>query len=249
MGGNTKWFGLGASIVVAAGIGFYMFSTSREPVVADLNEIGHSVQTTSGCGVSFDTLAQQNETLLDDASRANLESINLISCQLPNREIAVKAWLEPNRSQFTQGDEVTFKVSLEADAFLAVYVHSTDGSTYLIYPNPFAQAKKLTKESVFRVGNGSDFVLEIAEPFGLDIVHFIATTDENEFGKLLAKHDALEGTNLHVTDRSSLQVAMKTINTRGIKVTAAKASSSEVPHNPSKRWGEAIILLHTRSAH
>lgn len=242
---SNKKIWLGLTTIAIVTITAYLLFSVQTPVTND-----------DLCKRSLENLTQQNVKYLDEASTENIDSVNLISCMLPNRSIDVKAWMEPNRSQFMEGDKVSFKVNLGVDAYLAVYVHSMDGSTYLVYPNPYSKAELISRDAIFNVGNGRSFELEIAEPFGIDIVQFIATTDEPEFMKLLSEHEVLEGTELFVANRSGLGVTMKDINTRGIRgikvVTKSevdgvlKDDSDESME--SKLWGEALILLSTRRA-
>lgn len=141
-----------------------------------------------------------------------------------------------------QGDKLRFKTSLSDSAYLAVYVHSMDGSTYLIYPNHLAPPQKLSADSVFTVGNGAEFELEIAEPFGVDIVQLIATTDEKEFKLLLSKHTPLQGMNIATAKRAAIITEMQGIKKRGIKVVNASTSAKV---SKGKLWGETLLLLNT----
>ena len=188
-------------------------------------------------------LVGQNKELLSDASLANVNSTLDISMQLPNRELKLKAWVEPERTQFMQGDKVQFKANLSQDAYLAVYVHSMDGSTYLIYPNHQEAPVKIIKNQVFTVGSGKAFELEIAEPFGVDVIQFIATNNQDEFKHLLSKHTPLQGMNIAMANRSDVVKEMKGIKRKGIKVVASQKSKNTAISNA---WGEAVILLNTK---
>lgn len=188
-------------------------------------------------------LIGQNKELLSEASVNNVSSALDISMQIPNKDLSVKAWIEPERSQFMQGDKVKFKANLNQDAYLAVYVHSMDGSSYLIYPNHLESPTKISKNQVFTVGSGTAFELEIAEPFGVDVVQFIATNDEKEFKHLLAKHTPLQGMNIATAIRADVVKELSGIKKRGIKVVASKNSTVKTQLNA---WGEAIVLLNTK---
>jgi hypothetical protein len=200
-------------------------------------------------------LVSQNKGLLEGASKQNIESVLDISVQIPNKDVKVKTWIEPERSQFMEGDTLKFKASLSEDAYLAVYVHSMDGSTYLIYPNHLAPPKKIAKDTIFTVGNGDVFELEIAEPFGVDVVQFIATTEGEAFQRLLKKHAPLEGMNIATVDRGTIATEMSGIKKRGIKVKGIKVKpgAQTLPGSPSSQsfpglmWGESVVLLNTRA--
>lgn len=211
-------------------------------------------QSVETCGEKLEKLVSINVHLLDDISKSNLASVNEISCLIPNREIKVNAWVEPDRSQFMAGDTVSFKVSLSQSAYLVVYVHSMDGSSYLIYPNDFdPESKMLNKDSVFTVGDGrSAFTLEIAEPFGLDVVQFVASTDELAFSEFMANLQSVGGTTISLAKRGNVETVVKRFRPRGLKVVQNQADAiTNVPADSDSNielWGEALILLNTKAA-
>ena len=191
-------------------------------------------------------LVGDNGQLLDAASSKNINAALDISDLIPNRQIALKAWIEPKgRSEFMEGDKLSFKTTLDRDAYLAVYVHSIDGSSYLIYPNHLQTPKLIKKDSVFNVGNSGTFELEIAPPFGVDIVQFIATTDIDEYSVLLKKLTPIAGMNIALAERSELTRQMSGIKAKGIAVT--QATSNNQASAGANLWGETIVIIQTRA--
>ncbi len=204
----------------------------------------------------LEALIQENQVLLSSASRRNIESTLNVSMNLPNRKINIKAWPEPRRSQFMEGDSIKLKITPDRDAYLLVYVHSMDGSSYLIYPNHLStQIQKIKKDRVFTVGQGDVFELEIKGPFGVDIVQCIATTNKEEYHTLLSKHDAIAHTRIAGIDRSILAKEVDGARLRGIGVkgvahdkTGQTGDSSADETGANDCWGEALILINTKAA-
>ena len=241
--GGAYWFASNSEGDDIKGVDSEVVEKKRQPQ----NEVVPTIEQQKKALLS--KLIGQNKALLSDASIDNVSSTLDISTQIPNKDLKLKAWIEPERSQFMEDDKIQFKASLGQDAYLAVYVHSMDGSTYLIYPNHLEAPSKIKKDQVFTVGSGSAFELEVAEPFGVDVVQFIATNDEAEFEHLLAKHSPIQGMNIATAIRADVVKEMKGIKKRGLKVKGIKVvTASDKPTDDSmKIWGESILLLNTKA--
>lgn len=243
---NSKFILAGVSAIVLASVVWF---ASMSPSKPD-QEVPPQTRTESTAPIDnklrvLEQFVQQNKGLLGELSLKNIESAQAISDNLPNHLIKVKAWSIPERSQFIEDEKVSFKVSVDSDAYLLTYVHSVDGSTYLIYPNKFASPQMVSKEDVFNLGQGTPFELVISEPFGIDLVHVIATTNKDEYLALLDKHQDINGMDISTIDRGILISEAQGIGTRGISVVKAEEVSPEERKNNA--WGEAMIILNTQS--
>jgi len=188
---------------------------------------------------------QANAKRLDQQSLDNLKSANSISQNIPNQNIAIKSWVSPERELFFEGEKLTFKVSMDQSAYLLTYVHSVDGSSYLIYPNKYAEARLIDKDITFSLGQDGPFELVVQEPYGVDIVQFIATTDKKEFIALLDKHNEINGTKLSIINRGMLIKETSKIKSRGIKVEAIKVEPAQ--KSMLGQWGESFVFVNTKA--
>ena len=234
---NTILIAALAVVAIVGGIGWLQMGSAPvvEPVV-------NPKPVTSN---ALDKYIQANETLLNIDSLNNLKSTNTISKNLPNHNIAMKTWVTPESKTFYEGEKLTFKVSMDESAYLLAYVHSVDGSSYLIYPNKFAKAQLIEKDTTFSLGQNGPFELEVSEPFGVDVVQFIATTDRKEFLDLLSKHNEINGTTLSIIDRSVLVKESAEVKKRGIKIV--KSQTSDKQKSILGQWGESFVILNTKA--
>ncbi len=246
---KPKWLlAAGAAIALTATVFFTTQSPNNEDLPIESSPPKAAKEVAPPVDTRITVLQQyvhQNIQLLNELSLANIESTQAISDNLPNHFISVKAWSDPERSQFIEGENVSFKVSVDMDAYILTYVHSVDGSTYLIYPNQHAQPQLVKKEQLFNIGQGTPVELVISEPFGIDVVHVIATTNKEEYLTLLSKHQGINGMDISTIERGMLISETKGVGSRGISVVKAQQVSPEERQNNA--WGEAMIVLNTQA--
>lgn len=235
---NSKMI-IAALVAVAVIGGFSWLKLGNAPVEKPIDQTQYITKN------DLDKYMQANETSLAVDSLNNLKSTNAISKNLPNHNITLKTWVSPERKTFYQGEKLTFKVSMDQSAYLLTYVHSVDGSSYLIYPNKFAEAQLIEKDTTFSLGQNGPFELEVSEPYGVDVVQFIATTDKKEFLELLSKHNEINGTSLSMIERSVLVKETAKVKSRGITVTKAQPTSAQKVK--SGQWGESFVILNTKA--
>lgn len=188
---------------------------------------------------------KDNNSDLEEVSKVNIESVQRLSDALPNNKVNVKAWSSPDKPVMFEDETVSFKVILDTDAYILTYVHSIDGNTYLIYPNQFATPRKVEKDTVFNIGEKDPFKLVVQEPFGVDLVHVIATNDIDEYLALLNSHKAITTMDISTITREDLLEKVQVFGKRGIGVVANEPSSSEA--NSQFAWGDAVVFLNTKA--
>ncbi|MEM7406289.1 MAG: TIR domain-containing protein [Pseudomonadota bacterium] len=170
---------------------------------------------------------------------ANVTAVLALREQIPNQAIALKLWLDPDRERYSGGDRFTIKMSVDRDSYVAVFVHSSDGSTVLLYPNRFDDGTKVVADTVFAVGDGSTaFELEVMPPWGIDVIHAVASSDRAAMVKLIESAVPVDGTPFQVIDRTTL--------TRGIGAVAAAPAAGGATASDVGAWGDALHAVITQ---
>ena len=177
---------------------------------------------------------------LSATALASLESVRSLRERMPARRINLKVWVEPERGHYVEGDRFAIKLSADKDSYVAVFVHSADGATVLVYPNEFDDGVKARAGELLTLGDGnSAFEFEVQPPWGVDVIHALASSNRDAMVALLKDATPIEGTPYRVLDREVL--------TRGIGVVAASkpGDSGEAGGSSSGEWGDAVYAVRT----
>ena len=167
--------------------------------------------------------------------KAQLSAVNHLQKLIPASNISVSGWSVPQKALFIEGDEIQLKAMIEEEAYVIVFVHTMDGNTYLIHPNHFDNLAISAKEEIFTIGNHRDFMLQISEPFGKDVVHFIACSDKATLESLLQNFPLLKDSPVNKIERPLLEVKLKQLMQE-----LKESGSAEDIH-----WGQNLLILKT----
>lgn len=172
--------------------------------------------------------------------------VQQVRAGLPPGDLSVTVALDPPNPKFVEGEFLSIGFSTKEDAYAAVFVYSQDGSVTMLYPNDYAKGKIVKANQMTWVGaTDQKFRLQVAPPFGTDIIHVVAFRNPDDFKLLLDMLDINKATKeLFVVDRSSFTRSVATMRTRGIKVVAAPVPAQAGA--PIKQgWGDAVSNLTT----
>ncbi len=177
-------------------------------------------------------------------SKDNLTSVKSIIDKIPDQKIKIELWVKGGRSNFANGEKISFLVRSDADCHIAVLDHFIDGSTMMLFPNTFSRNTAISQDSNIEIpGDRSGFEIEIAEPFGGDIVQVIACTNKSELENLLKSATRESG--------PFSSIKRNTLVTRGAKIMQVDTNSpgnndkSKLVNSAVVQWGETHIVVNT----
>lgn len=174
-------------------------------------------------------------------TEANAASVLELLKALPNREIKAEIWVKGGHTDFAEGEKVAFTVRVDRACHIAVFDHQIDGSTVLLFPNRYSSATRVAAGELVAIpGEDRDrFHIEVAPPFGGEIVQVIACTSKSRLEGLIRKRQPL-GKDYAIVSRGLL--------TRGLQVVgsgpAAEAEDEATAPGPAQ-WGEAHVVVNS----
>ena len=82
-------------------------------------------------------------------------------------------------TQYREGDEISFMVSSDKDAYLVLLDYQSDGTTVVLFPNEFHTDSRIRKGETVCIPDpaNADFSLKVGAPFGDDRIEAIASTE------------------------------------------------------------------------
>lgn len=141
------------------------------------------------------------------------------------------------KTDFAEGETVSFEVFSEQDCHIAVLNHRVDGTIVILFPNVWDNDTFVEEDKLYYIPHrDSEYPILVGTPFGLDVVQVIGCTDANEFHKLI----------LDVTKRSPSGVPFASTS-RGTVTRGLQQAMQQLPSSPdgSIRWSEAYVLINT----
>jgi len=179
-------------------------------------------------------------------SKRNAKFVNNVKEQIPTGKIKLDLWVKSGRTDFMEGEKISLKLRSDKTCHIAVFCHQVDENIIQIFPNSANTDTKIIKDKVYEVpGLEKDgFCIEIAEPFGGDIVQVIACTDKNELKQILLDQNFTDGAKCKYSYSSRGD-----FKTRGMKIIEKKkASLLDLAQNEASEevvWGEKHITINT----
>ena len=92
-----------------------------------------------------------------------------------------------NKRDFAEGENVSYTVWSEEACHIAVFCHQVDGSTAVLFPNPWCADSRIPAERKTHIP-GTDkkgFEIVVGTPFGADVVQVIACTKRSTLHKMV----------------------------------------------------------------
>jgi serine/threonine protein kinase len=192
-------------------------------------------------------LSESGQPPADTAGAVGFAKSLLEKAALPPPTMTVKAIVSPERETYREGEKIEIGFVLEEAGYPAVFVHSQDGTTTLLYPNKYERAALVPAKRLQWVGSASqNFRIEIAPPFGTDVVQVVAFRRMDDLRLLLDSLSLGPAAEMYAVERPRLATALSVVSTRGMKVVAAPAATASGLQQPG--WGNDEALIHTLPA-
>lgn len=139
---------------------------------------------------------------------------------------------------YKEGDTISFRVRAPQACHIAVICHQSDGTSVVLFPNKWHKDTLIPANKWVEVPGAlkAGFEIEIAEPFGSDVVQVIACTNAS------ALHKEIKGMASAATEDEPYGVM-----TRGMVVKKVKkASAADV--SKKTLWSEKHVIVSTAPA-
>lgn len=136
---------------------------------------------------------------------------------------------------YPEGESIGFKVKSPKACHIAVICHQNDGTSVVLFPNKWHKDTLIPADRWVSVPGAlkAGFEIEVAEPFGSDVVQVIACTNES------ALHKEIKG----LASAASEDELYPTM-TRGMVVKKVKAATA-ADLSAETLWGEQHIIVST----
>lgn len=153
---------------------------------------------------------------------------------LPQADVSLDLAVIGGNRTFRDGETMEFSVRSNANGYLALVVHQSDGSTVVLYPNRYSPDSRIKGGVETRIPGTDDrtFEIVVGPPYGTDTVEAIVCTSRS------ALHGMLEG-NAHEskTPYGVLE--------RGLFVREYEKAVADPSGTGGTRWRRATISVQT----
>lgn len=104
-----------------------------------------------------------------------------------SKDIKLTVKTKDGKTNFRQGDKISFIVSSPIDCHVAVFCHQSNGESVLLFPNPWSANTKIYAKRPIEIPGAakSDFEIVVGPPYGTDIVQVIACSEYSLLHKRL----------------------------------------------------------------
>jgi len=102
-------------------------------------------------------------------------------------DFEMKVDADKNKSHYSIGEKISFKVRSEQSCYAAVIVVQSDGRTAVLFPNRYAKPPFIRGGQETRVPAESDDMIyvEVSPPFGVDHIVLIGCTKKSELNRYI----------------------------------------------------------------
>ena len=202
------------------------------------DKISWPISTVAGRVWPDKTRAEATEMIEPQNAEASMEGINEVTNpQLLNikQDFPIELKTADGERAYAEGESISFRVRAPQACHIAVICHQSDGTSVVLFPNKWHKDTLIPANKWISVPGAlkSGFEIEIAEPFGSDVVQVIACTNAS------ALHKEIKGMASAATDDEPYGVM-----TRGMVVKKVKqASKADV--SKKTLWSEKHIVVST----
>lgn len=151
------------------------------------------------------------------------------------QDIPIQLKTGDGQRAYEEGETISFRVKSPQTCHVAVICHQSDGTSVVLFPNKWHKDTLIPANRWVTIPGAlkAGFEIEIAEPFGSDVVQVIACTSEN------ALHKEIKGMASAATEDEPYPVM-----TRGMVVKKVKAAN-KADLSKETLWGEKHIVVST----
>ena len=168
-------------------------------------------------------------------STSNLKDIEKIAAGIKG-VFKISICTLDKRTEYYDREKIRFSVLSEKNCHIAMFIHQSDGTSLLIYPNRWSQDTWIPADRVLTVPapEKDRFEFLVSPPYGDDVVQVIACTDRN------ALIDRIDGELRKISGSQNFAVIERGVIVREINSSQRSGDSK----NPLE-WGEAHFMIST----
>lgn len=107
------------------------------------------------------------------------KTLAILDARVQSSKLQVKLALDRGQGGiYRKGEKLHLFLKSNMDCFVNIFYRQVDGSQILIFPNKYHPAGGIEKDRLYQVPpDDNSFDLEVQEPFGIEMVKVIASTD------------------------------------------------------------------------
>lgn len=173
-----------------------------------------------------------------EASMEGIEEVTNPNLLNIKRDFDIDLLTVDGERAYKEGDTISFRVRAPQACHIAVICHQSDGTSVVLFPNKWHQDTLIPANEWIDVPGAlkDGFEIEIAEPFGSDVVQAIACTKASDL------HKEIKGMASAATEYSPYGVCP-----RGMIVKRVKSATSS-SNIKKTQWSEKHIIVSTYPA-
>lgn len=204
---------------------------TKDKVTWKMNEVTARVWPEKSAEQAEAAVMPQNA----EQSAAGIEEVTNAKLLNIKQDIGMQLRTVDGERAYQEGDNISFKVKAEKACHIAVICHQSDGTSVVLFPNKWHKDTLIPADHWVSIPGSlkGGFEIEIAEPFGSDVVQVIACTDAS------ALHKEIKGMASAATEDDPYPVM-----TRGMVVKKVK-SATAADLSKETLWGEKHIIVST----
>lgn len=206
-------------------------SITKEKVSWPINAVAGRVWPEKSQAEAMEMIQPQNA----EQSMAGIEEITNARLLNIKQDFPIELKTVDGERAYPEGESISFRVRSPKACHIAVICHQSDGTSVVLFPNKWHKDTLIPANKWVSVPGAlkSGFEIEIAEPFGSDVVQVIACTDASSL------HKEIKGMASAATEDDPYSVM-----TRGMVVKKVKkASAADV--GKETLWSEKHIIVST----
>lgn len=204
---------------------------TKDKVTWKMNEVTARVWPEKSAEQAQQAVTPQNA----EQSMAGIEEVTNAKLLNIRKDFDIQLKTADGERVYEEGSNISFKMKSPEACHVAVICHQSDGNSVVLFPNKWHKDTLIPKDHWVSIPGAlkSGFEIEIAEPFGSDVVQVIACTDQNALMK------EIKGMASAATEDDPYPVM-----TRGMVVKKVKAATAA---DVSKQtlWSEKHIIVST----
>ena len=173
-----------------------------------------------------------------EQSLANVQEIaNGRLAKIP-KDFQVEVFTTDGKRDYAEGENVSFRVRSSEECHIAVICHQSDGTSVVLFPNRWCSNTLVPANKAIDIPgtHKNGFEIEIAPPFGSDVVEVIACSKPSELHKTLSQFAAKPD------EKQPFQVLTRGMVAKGIDSSLAATKATD---SAPLRWGEDSIVVST----
>lgn len=204
---------------------------TKDKVTWKMNEVAARVWPDKTAAQVEDAVKPQNA----EESMEGIEQVTNAKLLNIRQDFDIQLKTADGERAYEEGSNISFKMKSPEACHVAVICHQSDGTSVVLFPNKWHKDTLIPADHWVSIPGSlkGGFEIEIAEPFGSDVVQVIACTDQNA----LMKEIKVMASAATVDDPYPVM-------TRGMVVKKVKAATAA---DVSKKtlWSEKHIIVST----